>query len=105
MSAAGASKESSTAELAALEDALRREVAEAYAAYVAASQAMSAALTGIAAAEESHRVRREQFRAGAAVATDVIDAEAELRKARLELINAAIDARIAGARLDRAVER
>jgi outer membrane protein len=105
MSEAGAARESSFAELAALEDALRREVAEAYAAYVAASQAMEAALTGIAAAEESHRVRREQFRAGAAVATDVVDAEAELRRARLELVNAAIDARIARARLDRAVER
>ncbi len=105
MGEAGANRESSFAELAALEDALRREVAEAYAAYVAASQAMDAALTGIAAAEESHRVRREQFRAGAAVATDVVDAEAELRRARLELINAAIDSRIARARLDRAVER
>jgi outer membrane protein TolC len=105
MGLAGANRESSFAELAALEDALRREVAEAYAAYVAASQAMDAALTGIAAAEESHRVRREQFRAGAAVATDVVDAEAELRRARLELINAAIDSRIARARLDRAVER
>ena len=51
------------------------------------------------------RVRREQFRAGAAVATDFIDAESELRRARLELINAAIDVRIARARLNRAVGR
>ena len=50
-------------------------------------------------------MRREQFRAGAAVAIDVIDAETELRRARLELINAAIDMRIARARLDRAVGR
>ena len=91
------------ADMQAFEDALRREVAQAYEDYQASRQAMEAALTGIRAAEESYRVRREQFRAGAAVATDVIDAEAELRRARLELINAAIDVRIARARLDRAV--
>jgi len=39
------------------------------------------------------------------VATDVIDAEEKLRRARLDLVNAAIDVRIARARLDRAVER
>jgi outer membrane protein TolC len=102
---AGADREQTFAEIASLEDALRREVSAAYEDYVAAGSAMEAALTGIAAAEESYRVRREQFRAGAAVATDVVDAEAELRRARLELINAAIDVRIARARLDRAVER
>ena len=66
---------------------------------------MEAAQVGIRSAEESYRVRREQFRAGAAVATDVIDAEEDLRRARLDLVNAAIDVRIARARLDRAVER
>ena len=100
-----ADREQTYADIAALEDALRTEVAQGYEAAVAAGQAMDAALTGIAAAEETYRVRREQFRAGAAVATDVVDAEAKLREARLELINAAIDVRIARARLDRAVER
>jgi outer membrane protein TolC len=80
-------------------------VSQAYADYAAAHEAMEAALTGIEAAEESYRVRREQFRADEAVATDVIISEGELNRARLELINAAIDLRIARARLDRAVER
>jgi outer membrane protein TolC len=93
------------AELSALEDALRQEIGQGFEDYEAARQAMESALTGIRAAEESYRVRREQFRAGAAVATDVIDAESELRRARLELVNAAIDVRIARARLDRAVGR
>jgi outer membrane protein TolC len=100
---AEADRAQAVADLQSLEDALRQEVAAAYEDYQAARQAMDAAMTGILAAEESYRVRREQFRAGAAVATDVIDAEAELRRARLELINAAIDVRIARARLDRAV--
>ena len=92
-------------DLDALEDTLRVEVAGAHEDYLAASAAMEAAQVGIRSAEESYRVRREQFRAGAAVATDVIDAEEDLRRARLDLVNAAIDVRIARARLDRAVER
>jgi len=104
-SQAGADREQTFADIQALEDALRIEVGRAYEDSLAAGKAMEAALTGITAAEESYRVRREQFRAGAAVATDVVDAENELRRARLELVNAAIDIRIARARLDRAVER
>ncbi len=92
------------ADLEQLEDALRIEVTQAYEDYNAARAALESSRVGIAAAEESYRVRREQFRAGAAVATDVIDAEAELRQARLDLVNAIIDMRIAKARLDRAVE-
>jgi outer membrane protein len=102
---AEADRAQAQADLHALEDALRQEIAQGFEDYEAARQAMESALTGIRAAEESYRVRREQFRAGAAVATDVIDAESELRRARLELINAAIDVRIARARLDRAVGR
>ena len=92
------------ADLEQLEDALRIEVTQAYEDYNAARAALESSRAGIAAAEESYRVRREQFRAGAAVATDVIDAEGELRQARLDLVNAIIDMRIAKARLDRAVE-
>jgi outer membrane protein TolC len=93
------------ADIAALEDAVRLEVSRAYEDYQAAREAMSSALTEIGASEESYRVRREQFRAGAAVATDVIIAEGDLNRARLDLINASIDLRIARARLTRAVER
>jgi outer membrane protein len=92
------------ADLESLEDALRIEVSTAYESYNAARAALVSARSGIAAAEESFRVRREQFRAGAAVATEVIDAEGDLRDARLDLVNALIELRIAKARLDRAVE-
>jgi outer membrane protein TolC len=92
------------ADLESLEDALRIEVTQAYEDYNAARAALESSRAGIAAAEESYRVRREQFRAGAAVAIDVIDAENDLTRARLDLINAIIDMRIAKARLDRAVE-
>ncbi len=91
------------ADLEALRDALKLEVSQAYETCVAANRALASATPGIVAAEESYRVRREQFRAGSAVATDVLDAEGELRAARLQLINVAIDLRIAEARLARAV--
>lgn len=84
--------------------ALRGEVDQAYEDFLAAQEAQSQALSGIAAAEETYRVRREQFRAGSVVATEVIQAETELRRARLELVSAAIDARIASARITRATE-
>jgi outer membrane protein TolC len=92
------------ADLRSLSDALRIEVAQAYNGYESARIALDAARAGIAAAEESYRVRREQFRAGAAIAVDVIDAEGQLRQARLDLVNTLIDLRVAKARLDRAVE-
>jgi outer membrane protein TolC len=95
---------STLADLQSLEDALRVEVSQAYNGYQSAHVALDAARSGIAASEESYRVRREQFRAGAAIAVDVIDAEAQLRQARLDLVNTLIDLRIAKARLDRAVE-
>ena len=92
------------ADLEQLEDNLRVEVNQAYEDYNTARASLEAARAGIAAAEESYRVRREQFRAGAAVAIDVIDAEADLRDVRLELVQAVINTRVARARLDRAVE-
>jgi len=101
---ARAERLTSEGDLRALEDALVTEVSQAYEDFVAAQEAQSQALSGIAAAEETYRVRREQFRAGSVVATEVIQAETELRKARLELVSAAIDARIASARIDRAIE-
>jgi outer membrane protein TolC len=92
------------ADLRSLQDALRVEVSQAYNGFASAHVALDAARVGIAAAEESYRVRREQFRAGAAIAVDVLDAEAQLRQARLDLVNTLIDLRVAKARMDRAVE-
>lgn len=101
----GAQRSQTLADIGALQDALRTEISRAVEDYQAAQQAVDAAASGIRAAEETYRVRREQFRAGAAVATDVVIAESDLNRARLELVNAAIDLRIARARLDHALER
>lgn len=92
------------ADIRALERAVKVEVSQAHATYRAAAHASRAAAAGIDAAEESYRIRQAQFRAGSAVATDVIDAEEKLRRARLDLVNAAINLHVARARLDRVVE-
>jgi outer membrane protein TolC len=91
------------ADLAALEDVIRTDVTRSFEERAAAEAAFEAATVGLAAAEESYRVRWEQLRAGAAVTADLIDANAELTRARLDLVDAAIDIRLAAARLRRAV--
>ena len=91
------------ADIAALEDGIVIEVTQAYETYESARAALEAAQVGIEAAEESYRVRVEQMRAGTAVTRDLIDAETELTRARLQLIDALIDVHLASARLDRAV--
>jgi len=55
------------------------------------------------AAEEGTRARRDLFRNGNATLVEGNDAESELARAQLKLVNAHIDARIARVRLDHAV--
>ncbi|MEM9070190.1 MAG: TolC family protein [Myxococcota bacterium] len=91
------------ADIDALRDAVRLEVAQSYEELTAAQLAFEAARVGLTAAEETYRVRSDQLRAGAAVTSDVIDAEAELTQARLQLFDAAIGVRLARARLGQAI--
>jgi outer membrane protein TolC len=91
------------ANLRALEDGIRIQVVDASIAYSSAREALEAAHLGVEAAEESHRVQMERYRAGASTVSDVIDASAEQVRAQLDLVNTAIDARIAWARLQRAL--
>ena len=82
---------------------VRLQVTEAWSNLESARLALSAARLGIAAAEESYRVQTERYAAGAATVSDVTLARTEQLRAQLDLVNAAIDARIAYARLSRAV--
>lgn len=90
------------ASLSQLEDGLRIQVTQAYETYRAAQLALDAARAGIDAAAEGVRVRTEQYRAGAGLITELMAATADLARAQLDLISAAIDARIAYAQLRRA---
>ena len=89
----------------ALLDGLRLEVTQAYQLQREAEVALGTTLQGLLAAEESARVRRDLFRNGKATLVEVNDAESELTRSRLEVVNAHIDARIARVRLDHAVGR
>ena len=56
-------------------------------------------------AEAAYRVRRDQYRAGRAKNVELTDAETELTRARIDYIDALIDARIAKVRMDYALGR
>jgi len=91
------------ADLAGLEDGVRMQVVVAFEGLRASEAAIEAARTGVAAADEALRVRTEQYRAGATVATELVLGVAERARAQLDLLNAALDARVSYSQLQRAI--
>ncbi|MCC6216551.1 MAG: TolC family protein [Polyangiaceae bacterium] len=87
------------------EDGIRLQVTQAWLALREAKLAVVTSERGLAAAEESYRVRRELFAAGRARALELTDAETELTRARLEVVNARVDVRLARERLLHAIGR
>jgi outer membrane protein len=59
----------------------------------------------LASAEEAYRVARELFNNGRGTSTTLTDAETDLTRARLDLLNSKADARIARIQLEHAVGR
>ncbi|MCB9612081.1 MAG: efflux RND transporter permease subunit [Sandaracinus sp.] len=100
---AEATLELNRADLAALEDAVGREVVGAWHTLRASRDAHALAARAVAAAEAAHEGARRRWLAGAGGVADVLDAETALTGARVRRIDAALDARIAAARLDRAL--
>ena len=94
-----------TAQKQALEDGIRVEVTQARNALREAQAAVESTTQGLAASEESYRVRRSLFRNGRATAVELTDAETDLTRSRLEAINARVDVQIALVRLEHAVGR
>lgn len=86
-------------------DALRTEVFDAVQAVREAEVAIGTTERGLKAAEEAHRVRSEQFRFGRASSVELSDAEADLLRSRLELINARVGLRVARVKLEHALGR
>ncbi len=93
------------AKRASLKNGLRLEVNQAMNALTEATVSLSSAREGLAAAEENYRVRRELYRAGKATVVDVTDAETDLTRSRLEVVNAHVDTRIARVQLEHALGR
>jgi outer membrane protein TolC len=88
-----------------LEDGLRNEVAQTQAALREALVAIGTTQRGLAAAEESYRVRRVLFQNGRATSVELTDAETDLTRARFDAINARLDVRVARVRLEHALGR
>lgn len=100
-----AQSEKVAAERAALADGLTLEVLAAQKALFEAQAAIENSSRGLASAEESYRVRRALFQAGRATSVERTDAETDLTRAQLEAINAAVDLRVARAKLLHATGR
>jgi outer membrane protein TolC len=88
-----------------LKNALRLEVNQAMNELTEATVSLESAREGLAAAEENYRVRRELYRAGKATVVDVTDAETDLTRSRLEVVNSHVDERIARVALEHALGR
>jgi outer membrane protein TolC len=92
-------------ERSALIDRIRVEVRSAAHALDDSSVALDTTARGLAAAEESYRVRRISYQNGASSSVELLDAETDLTRVRLERLNAEVDARVARARFDYAIGR
>ena len=88
-----------------LEDALRTEVLTARSALEEASLARESASRGVAASEAAYADRVLLFENGRATSLDVLQAEDALVSARMSLVDAYVDVRVAKVRLDHAVGR
>jgi outer membrane protein TolC len=92
----------SDADEAAARDALRNEVVATVEAVRSSAVVVESSASGLRSAEESYRSRRELFASGRATSVELTDAETALTQARLDVIDALIDRRIADARLRQA---
>lgn len=90
-------------DLAALEDGVALELADAANSYRTALAARGAAEEGVRAAQEAWRVQRDLLAADEATASDVLDAETALRRAQFAFVVAGVQARLARVRLSHAL--
>jgi outer membrane protein TolC len=86
-------------------DGIEVEVQQSWQGVREADFAVVSSTRQLASAEEAYRVQRELFNNGRGTSTTLTDAETDLTRARLTLLNARADARIARIRLDHALGR
>jgi outer membrane protein len=102
---AAASGRAVQARLDEFDSVLAVEVRQRLAEVAASQAAIDAAEAGVRAATEARRVVGDRFNAGVATSTDLIDAQVALLQASLDRTQAMANARLAEARLSRAVGR
>lgn len=93
------------AESARLRDAIYAEVTQAVLAMRTADSSVESSAPQLRAAEEAYRARRDLFRLGKGTSVELADAEANLFRARLTVISARVDQRIARIRIEHATGR
>lgn len=98
-----AQADSTEAELAALARAVRLEVRRAHASVRASARSLEAARSALTAAEEAYASRDAQLRAGHATSADLLAAQNDLDRARLSVLDAAVQLRASRAQLEYAV--
>jgi outer membrane protein TolC len=94
-----------SAQRAALHDGIRQEVAAESLAQARARGALVSAERGLTAAQEAYRVATDLYRFGKATTTEVIEAETDLLRARLNELDARVGVHIAHVRLTHAAGR
>lgn len=92
-----------TADRDRLSDGIRIEIVAAVTNLQTARSAIDTTAQGLAAAEESYRVRRELLALERATAVELVDAESEVTRARIAALSARVDLRVALAQLARAL--
>jgi outer membrane protein TolC len=86
-------------------DGIEVEVTQAWQAMKESDFAIESSLRELASSEEAYRVQRELFNNGRGTSSTLTDAETELTRARLDLLNSRADARVARTKLDHALGR
>ena len=100
-----ASRRALQARLDEFDSMLALEIRQRTAEIEASRAAIAAADDGLRAATEAHRVLGERFRAGVTTSTDVLNAQLAVLQAALDRTQALANARLADARLRRAIGR
>jgi outer membrane protein len=83
-----------------LERSARRDVIEAYEAYVTAQATTELSRTAVLVARENYRVQESRYRAGSTTILDVLDAQLRLTQADADLVQSRYAARLARAGLE-----
>jgi outer membrane protein TolC len=86
-------------------DGIEVEVTQTWQAVREADFSIDASTRELASADEAYRVARELFNNGRGTSTTLTDAETDLTRARLDLLNSKADARIARIKLGHALGR
>jgi outer membrane protein TolC len=81
----------------------RIELLAAQQAVLLAQRALATSMKGLAAAEESYRVRQELLNAQRATAVELVDSQTDLTRARITALNARVDLRVALTQLEHAL--